>query len=562
MSNANNAKPANNNGLLNITNNGTNINNAARAASAASRAQNDTIVSAYKQRYDDYNKLDDQLVAQYKNDVAKTTAFLQSVKITLNKNSNTNKEIIEQYGILKSFNAGYSDMQKSNLAQQVNVGKTVKGIDALVAEMNATILGTVNNNKKVSNNGIDDLNLLLKKIAKVKDIDVNTYKLYNNLKNTLNTQYNQIYTTLRDQIKNALIAYYTNVINAQIAANTYNTNFNSVGKAPTDSAKVAILTTIKEKLDNLDQIFNTDVAEYMDQIVEPNNKGTKIANSEISAFQNDIQQKINAQSQILNNMIQNIREVTKKDIEELRTAVSDLVTQITDKINAFKEIHSTYFDQSSTDAITKLTEIGVSLNVPFTTSNKAQNNQMSALIRKLAEIATKVGNQNVPVVPVPVVPVVPNQVKSGMPQNMQPINANQLVQNANAPFQGTNAPINLLNSSEKQNLTNKQPLKKGDVVTWASKTSFLKGSVNNIVVNNGVKKIEVSQTDIMPRQGKQEDLVWKSNFSAANLKITPDKLVNKNGKRFTQNQLNILMGIPNVNNQPTKNNSSSFYEPS
>ena len=279
MSNANNAKPANNNGLLNITNNGTNINNAARAASAASRAQNDTIVSAYKQRYDDYNKLDDQLVAQYKNDVAKTTAFLQSVKITLNKNSNTNKEIIEQYGILKSFNAGYSDMQKSNLAQQVNVGKTVKGIDALVAEMNATILGTVNNNKKVSNNGIDDLNLLLKKIAKVKDIDVNTYKLYNNLKNTLNTQYNQIYTTLRDQIKNALIAYYTNVINAQIAANTYNTNFNSVGKAPTDSAKVAILTTIKEKLDNLDQIFNTDVAEYMDQIVEPNNKGTKIANS-------------------------------------------------------------------------------------------------------------------------------------------------------------------------------------------------------------------------------------------------------------------------------------------
>ena len=163
MSNANNAKPANNNGLLNITNNGTNINNAARAASAASRAQNDTIVSAYKQRYDDYNKLDDQLVAQYKNDVAKTTAFLQSVKITLNKNSNTNKEIIEQYGILKSFNAGYSDMQKSNLAQQVNVGKTVKGIDALVAEMNATILGTVNNNKKVSNNGIDDLNLLLKK---------------------------------------------------------------------------------------------------------------------------------------------------------------------------------------------------------------------------------------------------------------------------------------------------------------------------------------------------------------------------------------------------------------
>ena len=97
MSNANNAKPANNNGLLNITNNGTNINNAARAASAASRAQNDTIVSAYKQRYDDYNKLDDQLVAQYKNDVAKTTAFLQSVKITLNKNSNTNKEIIEQY---------------------------------------------------------------------------------------------------------------------------------------------------------------------------------------------------------------------------------------------------------------------------------------------------------------------------------------------------------------------------------------------------------------------------------------------------------------------------------
>ena len=562
MSNANNAKPANNNGLLNITNNGTNINNAARAASAASRAQNDTIVSAYKQRYDDYNKLDDQLVAQYKNDVAKTTAFLQSVKITLNKNSNTNKEIIEQYGILKSFNAGYSDMQKSNLAQQVNVGKTVKGIDALVAEMNATILGTVNNNKKVSNNGIDDLNLLLKKIAKVKDIDVNTYKLYNNLKNTLNTQYNQIYTTLRDQIKNALIAYYTNVINAQIAANTYNTNFNSVGKAPTDSAKVAILTTIKEKLDNLDQIFNTDVAEYMDQIVEPNNKGTKIANSEISAFQNDIQQKINAQSQILNNMIQNIREVTKKDIEELRTAVSDLVTQITDKINAFKEIHSTYFDQSSTDAITKLTEIGVSLNVPFTTSNKAQNNQMSALIRKLAEIATKVGNQNVPVVPVPVVPVVPNQVKSGMPQNMQPINANQLVQNANAPFQGTNAPINLLNSSEKQNLTNKQPLKKGDVVTWASKTSFLKGSVNNIVVNNGVKKIEVSQTDIMPRQGKQEDLVWKSNFSAGNLKITPDKLVNKNGKRFTQNQLNILMGIPNVNNQPTKNNSSSFYEPS
>ena len=542
MSNANNAKPANNNGLLNITNNGTNINNAARAASAASRAQNDTIVSAYKQRYDDYNKLDDQLVAQYKNDVAKTTAFLQSVKITLNKNSNTNKEIIEQYGILKSFNAGYSDMQKSNLAQQVNVGKTVKGIDALVAEMNATILGTVNNNKKVSNNGIDDLNLLLKKIAKVKDIDVNTYKLYNNLKNTLNTQYNQIYTTLRDQIKNALIAYYTNVINAQIAANTYNTNFNSVGKAPTDSAKVAILTTIKEKLDNLDQIFNTDVAEYMDQIVEPNNKGTKIANSEISAFQNDIQQKINAQSQILNNMIQNIREVTKKDIEELRTAVSDLVTQITDKINAFKEIHSTYFDQSSTDAITKLTEIGVSLNVPFTNSNKAQNNQMTALIRKLAEIATKVGNQNVP--------VVPNEVKSGMPQNQnmqsEPMTPLQLVQNAK--------PNNTMNLPEQ--------FAPGVHVGWeTNKGVKMNGFVNGNKMMKGQNgKLRIPLKGVRTPNGSLQSPV---QLSPSNIEITPinnNKTFNPNTNTFVPKskktgQTNVI-----VNNKPR--NTTNAYEPS
>lgn len=422
MSASNNPNNPNNsnNSFNNTSTNANNFNNAARAASAASKAQTATIYSAYLQRYNDYNTSDDILYKQFRSDEAKTTAFLQSVKITLNKNSNTNKEIIQQYGILKSFNDGYAAMQKSNLDQRNNVGKTLKGIDSLTAEINATINST-NNTKKVSDIGKTQLNSLLAMIAEVRTTDYNTLKSYNKLNTiTLPTQYNDIYNTLRNQIKNALIGYYTKMINDQIVANTYNANFNSVGKANTNSDKVAILISIKAKLDNLDTIFNTDVAEYMDQIIEPpNNKGAKIGNNEISAFQNDIQQKINAQSQVLNSMIQDIRNVTKKDIEDLKTSVADLVTQITNKINAFKGIHSTYFNQSSTDAIAKLTEVGISLNVPFSTSNTTQNNQMTAIIRKLAETATKVGNETIP-----------DQVSQNAPsQNAQQVNATALTGN-------------------------------------------------------------------------------------------------------------------------------------
>ena len=359
-----------------------------------------------------------------------------------------------------------------------------------------------------------------------------SYRSYTKLNDTILTpQYNDIYTNLRNQIKNALIGYYTKIINGQIATNTYNASFTSVGNAKTNSDKVAILISIKAKLDNLDTIFNTDVAEYMDQIIEPNNKGAKVGNNEISAFQNDIQQKINAQSQLLNAMIENIRDVTKKDIEELKISVADLVTQITAKINAFKGIHSTYFNQSTTDVLANLTAVGISLNVPYSNSNTKQNNEMTAIIRKLAETATKVGNETIPA-----------QVNQNAPsQNAQQVNAPALT--GNNQTQGLNTPMNLTS-----------PFPKGTNIEWRPNNNNPKkiytGKVgsNTMVLGTKNGKMRIPITNILSNQGFPQ----KQNQQILKNKVKLPGTAGINTESIVGNAVNNSPRNPTNFNQPSK----------
>ena len=541
------ANRSNNNNLkLPNNNNSAELNNNARTKSAANREKNDGIIEGFKATYKQLLTDDQAFTSTYKTDLKASNDFITSMVIDLkasnnfikdiNKKTNNGEKVLtsikEQYATLVNFNKSSVLIITNNTESKKKVAASFQSI--------ATLMKTISKAPVSTNNGKDELTLVSKKITNVQKDIGNIYQVYSKLEKKFSSDYTTQFNMLKTQIKETLIAYYTKLINQQIANNKFNKNFTDVQEATTDKAKVAILTTIKGKLDVLDNLFNT----YVSSIIE--NINTNQENASLKAYRQEIQSQINDLSEKLNASINSIRTLTQTDIKELQDTIPNLVGQIRALITKFSP-HNYY---NTTDYLAKLNTLDISSQL--NNSGKSLGTNLNSITRQLAAIAGKIDNQQ------PATELIPTNAQQ---VNAQQVNAPALTGNAQrevtvvpmtltanaAPFQGASAPANFLNQSEKENLNKNQSLKTGDIVTWASGKSFLKGSVNNIKNKNGVKQITVTQSAIMPRQGKQQDLVWKNNSSAGTLNITPDKLVNEKGKKISQNQLNKLMGTSSMN---------------
>jgi ElaB/YqjD/DUF883 family membrane-anchored ribosome-binding protein len=348
-----------------------------RANRKKSRNTNQPILAGFTKSSIEFDSLVDEIEKKYLDTISKFNTFIHSVNITLNEKTNTKDTIIEQYARLVQYNQEHLNLTDENNKYIQKISDDLISITSKIDEINKII-----NDKTISDESIEILKPINLSLNTNKG-DINDFiNEFEELNDKIEEDFTTKFFELKNNIKNALIGFYSKDFNKQISNKKINVNYESIISATRNTDKITILKNIKDKISELNAIY-LETVENIKNKMNINEKNNNLIN-----YQKNISIKIDKLNSDLNNKIDNIKTVSLEYITKLKGDVSLLIEQIRKLIEDYTKKHN-YSNTKST--MNKLNQLV--LENEFST--KGLNNAVNPIIQQLGNIITKVEGQGI-----------------------------------------------------------------------------------------------------------------------------------------------------------------------
>jgi hypothetical protein len=196
---------------------------------------------------DDISKKVEEKSSQYDEDLKSISNYINNIKIDV-MNNNTSNNIINKFNNLKTM--------KNDFLNELEPIKNNLDSTGLLMNDITSKLESSEEDKKVIIKNMSKFNAAIDSIKDSKEILKDTSNKYIKLINVSVSDFNNKFNELKNNLKIALIQYYTKLMNEQITKNNYNKNLKNIANSNSDKQKVEILKNMKTKLIVLQDIFN------------------------------------------------------------------------------------------------------------------------------------------------------------------------------------------------------------------------------------------------------------------------------------------------------------------